>query len=124
MRWVVLSLLLASCSAEREPPAPGPVAPAIPVAPAESLATRLAPGVEVWFVGGRNDQDSSGTACHERSLEIRDSAGRRGVPLLYTLAAPTRLSDSSFQARVFLHCQPGDTYRVSVRTGLPTLRAR
>lgn len=88
--------------------------------PADSLAVRLSAGVEVWFLSGRSARDSSGRGCYERTIEIRDSAGRRRVPLLYTLEAPTRLDDTSVRAIVYRNCQPGDRYRVSLRTGRPT----
>jgi len=92
----------------------------MPAAPDEPRASQPMPGVEIWFMAGRHARDSSGFECYERTLEIRDSAGRRRVPLLYTLDAPTRLDDSSVQAQVFSQCQPGQRYRVNLRTGLPT----
>ncbi|HEX2451596.1 MAG TPA: hypothetical protein VHJ69_10655 [Gemmatimonadales bacterium] len=55
----------------------------------------------------------------ERSLEIRGPAGRRIVPLLYTLDTPSVLDDSTIRARLFTNCRPGPTYRVDLRTGLP-----
>lgn len=120
MRWIPLLVLLASCGSG-QPDAEPPEAAAIPAPPPpDSLASRPVPGVEIWFTVGRMGQDSSGGSCYERTLEIRDSAGRRRVPLLYTLEAPTRLDDTSVRARVYLNCAPGDPYRVSLRTGRPT----
>lgn len=120
----LLGALLAGCGApppaDRAPPEAEPAR-----GPADSLALRTAAGPEVWFVNGRAARDSSGRECLERGLEIRDSAGRRGVPLLYTLEAPTALDDSSVQARIYNRCEPGDRYRISLRTGRPTpLRPR
>lgn len=117
-----LVALLAACGdstgGEAVPPGP-PAAPAAPSAPPDSLALRTPAGVEVWFTGGRPAEDGAGVACHERSLEIRDSSGRRGVPLLYTLEAPVLLDDTSMGARIYNGCRPGDRYRVSLRTGRP-----
>lgn len=94
-------------------------------APEESLAFRTAGGTEIWFVSGRMARDAAGRECLERSLEIRDSAGRRGVPLLYTLEPPAALDDTSIQARLSNRCEPGERYRISLRTGRPTpLRTR
>lgn len=114
--------LVLGCQPAPEPaadPAPPPEPPATVVVP-EALASQPMPGVEIWFMEGRDARDSTGFECHERTLEIRDSAGRRRVPLLYTLDAPTRLDDSSVRAQVFLNCQPGQAYRVNLRTGRPT----
>jgi len=112
-------LLVAACGPAAEPE-PATVLPAQPVAPPESLAFRPHPRTEVWFVEGRVATDSLGGECYERGLEIRDSAGRRRVPLLYTLVPPKALDDTSFRARVYNRCQPGDDYRVSFATGRPT----
>ena len=81
-------------------------------------------GVEVWFGDERLSQDSAGTACTERTLEIRGPTGRRIVPLLYTLDTPTVLDDSTIRARLYTHCRPGPMYRVDLRTGLPTRKDR
>ena len=77
-------------------------------------------GVEVWFGDTRQSRDSAGAACTERALEIRGPAGRRLVPLLYTLDTPTVLDDSTIRARLYTDCRPGPVYRVDLRTGLPT----
>ena len=76
-------------------------------------------GVEVWFGDERPSRDSAGTACTERALEIRGPAGRRIIPLLYTLDTPTVLDDSTIRARLYTDCRPGPMYRVDLRTGLP-----
>jgi hypothetical protein len=76
-------------------------------------------GVEVWFGDARQSRDSAGAACIERALEIRGPAGRRIVPLLYTLDTPTVLDDSTIRARLYTDCRPGPVYRVDLRTGLP-----
>lgn len=89
-------------------------------APADSLALQLLDGTAIWFLEGREATDEAGAPCYERTIEIRDSAGRRRVPLLYTLEAPVRLDDTSVSARIFSGCRPGDSYRVSLRTGRPT----
>jgi len=120
MRIVLGGLLLASACGPAAEPEPATVLPAVSAAPADSLAFRPDPRTEVWFIEGRAAVDSGGSACYERGLEIRDSSGRRRVPLLYTLETPAPLDDTSFRARVYHRCRPGDAYRVSVATGRPT----
>jgi hypothetical protein len=120
MRWISLVALLAGCGSGQPDTEPPESAATLAPAPADSLASRPVPGVEIWFTVGRPARDSTGTSCYERTLEIRDSVGRRRVPLLYTLEAPTRLDDTSVRARVYLNCAAGDPYRVSLRTGRPT----
>lgn len=120
MKALILLAGVLACGREA-PPGPRTDLPAQPdAAPAESLAVRLGPGVEIWYGAGRAAQDSSGGTCFERTLLIRDSAGSRQVPLLYTLEAPSRLDDTSMRARVYRNCQPGDAYRVALSTGRPT----
>lgn len=90
------------------------------VAPADSLALTAAPGVEVWFTDARQAQDSAGKACEERVLEIRRDGRRIPVPLLYTGSAPRLINDSTIEAPIWLHCRPGNLYRVNLHTGYPT----
>ncbi len=116
--------LLTGCGSGQPDAEPPEAVATLPPAPADSLASRPVPGVEIWFTVGRTGRDSTGATCYERTLEIRDSAGRRRVPLLYTLEAPTRLDDTSVRARVYLNCAAGDPYRVSLRTGRPTPLSR
>lgn len=112
---------LLACRAEAPPPPAPPPEDSQPAAvPAESLASRPAAGVEIWFMEGRAAADSGGVPCFERTLEIRDQDSRRRVPLLYTLEAPTRLDDTSVRAWVYRNCRRVDPYRVSLRTGSPT----
>lgn len=121
--WRLAAVLLMGCGSPPPPegsPSRVDVADA-PRQPEDSLAFRTAGGVEIWFVSGRTARDSAGQECLERSLEIRDSAGRRGVPLLYTLEPPAALDDTSIQARIYNRCEPGDRYRISLRTGRPAL---
>lgn len=121
MRALLLAAgCLAACGPAEEPPPPIEAGLPVATAPEAALASRPVPGVEIWFMEGRPAHDSTGFECVERTLEIRDSTGTRRVPLLYTLDAPTRLDDSSVRAQVFLHCQPGQAYRINLRTGLPT----
>lgn len=121
--WRLAAVLLMGCGSPPPPdevPSGADAADAVR-APDDSLAFRTAGGAEIWFVGGRTARDSAGRQCLERSLEIRDSAGRRGVPLLYTLEPPAALDDTSIQARISNRCEPGDRYRIALRTGRPTL---
>jgi hypothetical protein len=76
-------------------------------------------GVEIWFTLARAAMDPDGRRCVERGLEIRHGAKRVQVPLLYTGAPPVLLNDSTLRALLWTHCQPGDAYRVSLRSGQP-----
>ena len=88
--------------------------------PADSLALTAAPGVEVWFTDARQAQDSAGKACEERVLQIRRDGRRISVPLLYTGSTPKLINDSTIEAPIWLHCRPGNVYRVNLHTGYPT----
>ena len=113
------------CAGERPAKVPAEAAaPAAAVAaPADSLALRTARGVEIWLTLARESRDSSGAACVERGLEIREGARRTPVPLLYTRDLPRAVNDSTLSARLWTHCAPGPEYRVNLRTGQP-VRAR
>ena len=63
--------------------------------------------------------DSAGTPCFERTIEIRRDSVRLKVPLLYTLAPPTLLDDSTMRAEISYGCRPGAVYRVGFRDGMP-----
>ena len=88
--------------------------------PADSLALTAGQGVEVWFTDARQAQDSAGNACEERVLEIRRDGRRIPVPLLYTGSIPRPINDSTIEAPIWLHCRPGNLYRVNLHTGYPT----
>ncbi len=77
-------------------------------------------GVTVWFSGARVGTDSLGGTCVERGLVIVHGETRTLVPLLMTGVAPTLVNDSTMRARIWLHCRPGNTYDVDLRTGTPT----
>ncbi len=89
-----------------------------PRAPDSLLLTTPA-GIQVWFTDARTDADSAGTACVERVLEIRRDGRRIPVPLLYTGTLPRLVNDSTIEAPIWLHCRPGNVYRVSLTTGHP-----
>lgn len=88
--------------------------------PAESLALQAPGGVAVWFTDARAAEDSAGRKCVERVMEIRRGGTRLTVPLLYTGEVPKLIDDSTMRARVWLHCEAEDAYRVDLRTGIPT----
>ena len=109
--------LLVGCGREgRERPSATPV---IIVPQPDTLTLRLASGVEIWFTGSRPAVDAAGAPCTERVMEIRDGTRRTAIPLLYTGAAPRLVDDSTIEASLWLHCRPGNIYRVDVRTGRP-----
>jgi hypothetical protein len=118
-RWLPVLLGLLSCGRER--PAESGEADAGPAAaaPAESLALRTPAGIEVWFTAARPAVDSAGSACVERVMEIRQEGRRMAIPLLYTGQVPRLVDDSTIEAPIWLHCRPGNVYRVSLRTGQP-----
>lgn len=114
------ALALAACGARGEPGPGGlPAVDAGPVLLADSLVLTLPVGATIWLTEGRRAADSAGTACVERSVEIRRDSLRRKVPLLYTGSLPTALDDSTFTAELFRDCRASATYRVNVRDGQP-----
>lgn len=121
----LLALATAGCAGERPAAVPGATrdsaAPttAYPTLP-DSLVLTGPGGVTVWFSGARVGTDSVGASCMERGLVIRHGDTRTLVPLLMTGAAPTLVNDSTMRARIWLHCRPGNTYDVDLRTGTPT----
>jgi len=122
-RRLVLIASLGGVSGCRESPSRSPerpvAAPSTAPAVSDSLALRTPGGAEVWFTDARAATDSAGHACTERVMEIRQGGRRTPIPLLYTGAAPEVVNDSTIRARVWLHCQPGASYLVNVRTGVP-----
>jgi hypothetical protein len=112
-------LLLGGCGQPREVPVARDSTP-MPPRLADSLALRTTTGVEIWFTDSRTAEDSAGHHCVERVMEIRRDGRRIPVPLLYTGRAPEVVNDSTVRARIWLHCRPGNTYFVSLRTGFPT----
>ena len=118
-------VILAGCTGERPPaqapppPDTAPAATAYPTLPDTQVLT--APGgVQVWFAGARRDTDSLGTACLVRGLVLVKDSTRTLVPLLMTGVPPTLVNDTTLRARIWLHCRPGNTYDVNLRTGTPT----
>jgi hypothetical protein len=96
-----------------------PANAAFPVLP-DSLVLTAPDGATVWFSGARIGTDSLGATCTERGLVIVRDEDRTLVPLLMTGAAPVLVNDSTLRARIWLHCRPGNTYEVNLRTGTPT----
>lgn len=123
--WAAWCLPLVACSdgAPREEASPGSVAgDAAPYV--DSLVLATGGGVEVWFTDGRPGRGPDGEECHERVMQIRGPSDTVAVPLLYTGETPTLADDSTLVARVWLDCRPGNSYRVDLRTGRPSLVER
>jgi hypothetical protein len=121
----LLALLSLACDGGTPPAsARTPTADSLAPQPTPQLVLRASGGSEVWFGDARESRDSAGAPCTERTLEIRGPAGRRIVPLLYTLDTPTVLDDSTIRARLYTDCRPGRFYRVNLRTGLPSRKDR
>ena len=124
MRWVLASLIgvATGCGARGEPPPDGPPLPdarTVPPEPADSMVLSAPGGVSVWLTEGRRASDSAGTACYERTIEIRRDTTRLKVPLLYTVTVPVLLDDSTFKAELARDCRATASYRVSLRDGMP-----
>jgi hypothetical protein len=88
-------------------------------APADSLVATAPGGVEIWFTLAREGKAIDGSACTDRTLEIRREGKRIPVPLLYTGTAPEIVNDTTMRARLSKLCLPGDSYLVNLRTGRP-----
>jgi hypothetical protein len=87
--------------------------------PADSLVLTTPAGSQVWFAAARTAQDSSGTRCMERVMEIRSEGRVTPIPLLYTGTPPRLVNDSTIEAAIWRNCRPGNVYRVDLRTGQP-----
>jgi hypothetical protein len=112
--------LAAACVRERSGSAAAAAGDTLPAGrPATTLALRSPSGTEVWFTAARSAVDSTGRPCLERVMEIREGDRRFPIPLLYTGAAPRLVNDSVIEAAIWLHCRPGNVYRVSLRSGQP-----
>jgi hypothetical protein len=120
---VLLAVLAGACGRAPSVPAQGARADSLAArfpSLADSLVLTAPDGSEVWFTQARRGIDSAGSSCLERGLEIRRQGTRTLVPLLMTGQAPELRNDSTFRARIWLNCRPGNTYDVDVRTGRPT----
>lgn len=118
--WVTAVTAFTGCHGNDEARKGSAASSVPPDSPADSLALTAGPGVEVWFTDARQAHDSAGIACEERVLEIRRDGRRIPVPLLYTGSTPTLVNDSTVEAPIWLHCRPGNIYRVNLHTGYPT----
>jgi hypothetical protein len=113
-----LGLSLCACGGGADRP-PGPPQAAA-AAPAESLVLVAPGGTEVWYTLARPGRAADGTACVDRTLEIRRGDTRIPVPLLYTGAPPELVNDTTIRARLSDRCAPADRYLVNLTTGRPT----
>jgi hypothetical protein len=117
--------MLAALGCDKGPPAREPVVaagsetPSGPTSPPDSLVLGLPRGIELWYTLAREEKDSSGAGCVERTLEIRTPTAKIPVPLLYTRDVPRLVNDSTVSARIWNRCVPGDEYRINLRTGQP-----
>lgn len=117
--FLASATVLAGCA--RGEPGPGAPPPAEPAAQvSDSLILSAPGGVTVWLTEGRRSNDSAGSECLERTLEIRRDTTRIKVPLLYTVSTPVLLDDTTFRAELADHCRKAEPYRVSLKTGRPT----
>jgi hypothetical protein len=125
---VIVAGTLPACGGEHgSKPAAAPAAPPAsvpPAASADALVLRTPGGTELWSTFAREGRDGTGAPCLEHALEIRSSARRIPIPLLYTRDIPRLVNDSTVSARVWNHCAPGDEYRINLRTGQPVRAPR
>lgn len=120
MGSLALLLTLLSACGERQRPVAAAADSAPPVPPTrDSLVLTTKQGAEIWFVAERPATDSAGSPCIERAMEIRWSGKATPIPLLYTGAAPRLVNDTTIEAAIWLHCKPGNVYRVDLHTGRP-----
>jgi hypothetical protein len=113
------SLLSLACGRGSKPGDGGPPAVAEVAHARDSLILTTKAGAAVWFVAERPAEDSSGTPCTERAMEIRWAWKSIPIPLLYTGAVPRLVNDTTIEAAIWLHCRPGNVYRVDLHTGRP-----
>jgi hypothetical protein len=115
----MLALMTVACSGQKPKDPPASAADSTAPAPADSLALTINDSTQLWFVAGRADTAETGAVCQEHLLELRHGDRRTSVPLLYTMAPPTRLDDTTLRAALYRHCAVASWYQVDVRTGLP-----
>ncbi|MEO8138426.1 MAG: hypothetical protein ABI742_02210 [Gemmatimonadota bacterium] len=116
---VATALALPACGGGSKPQAEAPRAAAEEAHARDSLILTTRAGAEVWFVAERPANDSSGAPCTERAMEIRWAGKATPIPLLYTGATPHLVNDTTIEAAIWLHCRPGNVYRVDLHTGRP-----
>jgi hypothetical protein len=121
LRWMLPGLLgILACGGRRESADRDSVlAVSDAPRPADSLLLTTPAGIQVWFAAARMAQDSGGTRCIERVMEIRSEGRVTPIPLLYTGTPPRLVNDSTIEATIWLNCRPGNVYRVDLRTGQP-----
>lgn len=117
--FLLAAVGLIACGGRGERASSRPSAPPASPASSDSLALRLPNGISIWFTDSRSDTDSAGGPCVERVMQIRHDSLRIAIPLLYTGAVPTPVDDTTIDANLWHHCQPGDRYLVDLRTGRP-----
>lgn len=114
-----VALLLAALGGCGHPEPPLPEAGSVPSSVPDSLVLTTAEGFEVWLTDLREARDSAGTACQERSVEIRRDTVRLRVPLLYVRTAPTWLGPGQLRAELSRDCRTMAVYRVELSTARP-----
>lgn len=120
-RQLVLAgaMALAACGESSKPKVEAPAAMAQEAPARDSLILTTKAGAELWFVAERPANDSAGAPCTERAMEIRWAGKVTPIPLLYTGATPRLVNDTTIEAAIWLHCRPGNVYRVDLHTGRP-----
>lgn len=114
---LLFGLALAGCG----PPRPAPDDEAHqPAAVSDSLILTTGAGYRVYFSASREGRDSTGRSCTEWAMAVRRDSGRTAIPLLYTGETPRIINDSTIEAAIWLHCRPGNRYRVNLATGYPS----
>lgn len=119
LRWVGAVALVGALGCKAPSPRTPPAASTNPPTVPDSLALAAPGGVEIWFTGARQATDSTGQPCTERVMEIRREHRRVVIPLLYTGERPRLVNDSTIEVPIWLHCRPGNVYRVNLTTGQP-----
>ncbi len=117
----VAAATLPSCMIRGEPD-PGRVPEVNPASPtlADTMVLTAPGGTTVWLTEGRQAVSPQGGNCIERSIEIRRDTSRLKVPLLYTVAVPVLLDDTTMRAELAEQCRSARVYRVNLRTAQPS----
>ena len=116
---VGLVALVAACQSGDRPAPLSANHESPPAVRPDTMVLAVPGGQTIWLAEGRDARDSAGTACFERSVEIRTGGSRTKVPLLFVQTGPTMRDRDHLRAELSLHCRVMAIYSVELATGRP-----